>query len=378
MRILHLITGLENGGAEATLFRLIQSSPDLDHLVVSLTTAGRYGTELEDLGFQVLELNLTKSLFGLRRLFQAVNFFEPDLIQSWMYHANLLASLCSFLRPNVPICWGIHHTNLVVGVDPWHTLLASRICAALSNWVPQNVIYVGEKSMELHRQSGYKPQTEMLIPNGYDLSKFVPDLISKQQIRASLDIPHDAFVLGNVGRFAPQKDHPNLLKALALANLPSGKFFCLLVGEKMDHENHELTALATSLGILDSLRFLGPRRDVEKVMNGMDVHVTSSAFGESFPNVICESMACGNPCITTEVGDAAFIAGETGFLAQPGDAESLSSAIYLAYQSHFDRVAWLDRKSAARRRIQDKFSLERMCEAYRSAWIAAISSKKRS
>jgi glycosyltransferase involved in cell wall biosynthesis len=179
---------------------------------------------------------------------------------------------------------------------------------------------------------------------------------------------HDTPLLGMVGRFDPQKDHENLLRALDQLKQAGTLFRCVLVGRGLDATNDQLTAWLEQYGFQDDVLLLGQRSDVPAVMSALDLHVLSSAYGEAFPNVLAEAMACGTPCVTTDVGDAAAIVGDTGWVAPPADTARLAEAIEAALAVRDDSSVWQARREAARTRVAERFSLEKMVAAYHAVW----------
>jgi glycosyltransferase involved in cell wall biosynthesis len=370
VRILHITTSLSDGGAEATLFRIIRFTPAIEHRVVTLTSGGRYVAELRELGVEVVILDFkspVKAISSSLRLHRLIANFRPDAIQSWMYHANLATGLVGLFRNSPPIFWGIRNSVLVPGVNPWHTRLASWLCARLSSRVPESIICAGKKAKEVHESMGYESKKLLVIPNGVDTDTFAPNLFESNKLRQSLDIPSDEFLIGAVGRFTPEKDHENLLAALSKLSRFGVKFRCLFVGRGMDSSNLQMTESAVAHGLLGVVEFLGPRKDIENVFPALDVHVTSSS-SEAFPNVIAESMACGTPCVTTNVGDASAIVGASGFVVKASDAQALAEGLFAAYDARLDRVRWKELQNSARRRIQERYGMTRMTNSYLKIW----------
>lgn len=224
----------------------------------------------------------------------------------------------------------------------------------------------------MHQAAGYRADKFIQIPNGYSMERFKPDTAGRNAVRAELGVSNDAFVLGMVARFDVQKNHGNLVDALGQLKLRGVKFTCLLVGVDMDEANSVLCGWIDEAGIADNVKLLGPRSDIPAVMNALDVHVLSS-LGEAFPNVLAEAMACGTPCVTTDVGDAAVIVGEHGWVVNPQDAGALADGLMQAYGDFAgDKAAWQELHAACRAHIMSNFELEQMCERYRQAWQACM------
>lgn len=368
--VLHIITGLNDGGAEAVLFRLCSHDKSSRHHVISLTGAGKYGPLLEGCGVSVTCLDMPRgrvTMRGLWGLWREIRRVRPDVVQCWMYHADLLGGIFARLALQRNIVWGIHHTTLVPGESPRSTILVARLCARLSRLVPRHIICCAEKARDVHAELGYDRKRMSVIPNGYDLSVFQPDPAAGRALRAELGIADDAPLIGFVARFDPQKDHRNLLQALAHLKKQGRTPGCLLIGTGMEPENSTLMAMITELGLDDQIHLLGRCSDIPAVMNALDLHVMSS-LGEAFPNVLAEAMACGTPCVSTDVGDAAAILGDHGWIVLPRNAKALAGAIARALED----LAGPDgpsRRENARRHIVENFSLDRMVARYHEVWF---------
>ena len=373
MKLLHIITGLNNGGAEAVLLRLVCGDQKgmNQHYVFSLMDRGIYADRLEQAGVTVHTLNFPRgrvTVSGLVQLFRLIREIRPDVVQTWMYHSDLIGGVVAWLAGVRSISWGIRHANL----DPAHTsrstLTIVRLCALLSGWVPRKIVSCSAQATRVHQAVGYQADKFIHIPNGYNLQRLQPDATGRNAVRAELGIAHNAFVLGMVARFDVQKDHRNLVQALGLLKRRGVQFTCLLVGVGMDEANAELHGWLDAAGVAGRVKLLGPRGDVPAVMNALDVHVLSS-LGEAFPNVLAEAMACGTPCVTTDVGDAAVIVADHGWVVPPQDSVALAEGLIQAHDSFTaDGAAWQARQAACRAHIMANFELELMCERYRQAW----------
>lgn len=373
MKVLHVITSLGNGGAEAVLYRLAvadQQSGNWHH-VVSLMDRGIYADRLEQAGVAVSTLDMPRGRVtwgGLRRLFRVIRQVRPDVVQTWMYHADLIGGVVARLAGVKAIVWGIRHANLDSDKNNRVTLLIARLCAWLSRWLPKKIVSCSVKATQVHRALGYQMDKFIDIPNGYAMDKLRPDKQAGLALREALGIAENAFVLGMVARFDPQKDHHNLINALRLLQQSDPQFVCLLVGVGMDEGNARLLAQLARAGIIEHVKLLGPRHDIAALMNTLDLHVLSS-LGEAFPNVLAEAMACGTPCVSTDVGDAALIVGDHGWVVPARDPQALADGITQAKAIfETDPIAWQDLKRTCRAHIMANFELGQMCERYRSAW----------
>lgn len=376
MQVLHIITDFNDGGAQAVLYRFINADPKNNHQVISLMNIGWYGNRLIALGIPVYSLNMPGSkltISGLTKLYRLIRQINPDAIQTWMYHSDLIGSVIARLAGKKIVVWGIHNTNLDPAKTPLTTRLTVKICALLSGAIPQKIISCSEDGIRVHTAIGYQPQKMVVVPNGYDVSEFSPKPDLRQELRHQWQIGEDTTLFGMVARWDPQKDHPNLIAALAHLKTQSVlPWHCVLIGSDVDENNQELVALLAQYGVKDCVSLLGIRSDIPAVMNALDLHVLSSSYGEAFPNVVSEAMACGTPCIVTLVGDAALIVGDTGWAVPARDPVALATAMQAAIKEKSEPTAWAARQAICRERIQSNFNLEMMVDRYNAVWNQSI------
>lgn len=373
MQLVHIITGLGNGGAEAALARLVilDQQKGNQHFVISLMDRGIYADKLEQAGVQVYALNFSRSRFsflGLIKLFRLIHKIKPDVVHAWMYHADLIGGLVARLSGVRAIAWSIHHSNLEPAYNKKSTLIIMKLCALLSRCVPSLIISCSEKAAEIHQVAGFKAEIFFKIPNGYNLTHLQPSVNARNALRSELGLNDSVFVIGMVARFDVQKNHRNLIRSLALLKKLNISFVCLLVGENMIKTNIEILSWIHEAGIRDDVMLLGPRSDIPDIMNALDVHVLSS-LGEAFPNVLAEAMACGTPCVTTDVGDAALIVDKYGWVVPSQNAPALAVGLSQAYESFStNKYEWIIRQEACRMHIKEHFEIETMVQRYRQAW----------
>jgi glycosyltransferase involved in cell wall biosynthesis len=372
LKVCHIITGLNDGGAEGVLYRLCQNADDFETHVISLMDDGKYGSQLRDAGISVHSLGFSRrgvTVSGLMRLWRLLRLIRPNIVQTWMYHADLIGGVVARLAG-----WGIRHSYLD-RAESKRTYLIAKMCAALSRLLPAHIISCSRKGAEAHVLLGYCAEKMSVVPNGYDITRFVHDYVAKQELRASLGFSAGELAIGFVARWDPLKDHQNLLAALSILRRSSKqKWHCILVGEGMDWSNTDLVDVIKCLDLSDKISLLGRRSDVPRIMNLLDAHVLSSK-SEGFPNVVAEAMACGTPCVVTDVGDARDIVGETGWVVPAEDASELAKAIGFALDE-MRTPDWPLRQAASRRRVVETFSMTRMVSSYKSIWfsVAKISS----
>lgn len=331
IQVLHIITGLLSGGAERMLTRLVTAPGNerIRHHVVSMLDLGFYGADLQRHHVPVYCLNMKRglpslpALLGLRRL---IRDLKPEIIQTWLYHADLLGLMAArFALSPAALCWNIRNSELDVSRHGLALAAIIKLLALLSP-LPNAIVVNSEAGLRAHQDLGYRPRRWVLLPNGFEPQEAI-DTHRRNTLRAQLGIEGDALLFGHVARFDPQKDHATLLRAarLAVTQMPHAQF--VLIGSDVTPENPALRVLLPQDETRRRFHLLGERTDVTALMQTMDALVLSSAYGEGFPNVIGEAMTAGVPCITTSVGDALDIVGDTGIIVPPRDFHALSAAM---------------------------------------------------
>ena len=373
--ILHIITTLERGGAEAMLVKMVGGLAPLGmrSAVVSLTGPGVYGPVLEAMGAPVWSLGLSRALPNPATLMQLRSILrqvQPDLVQTWLYHADLLGLLAARLAGVRPVCWNIRCADMDMSHYSWLTRLLPRLLARLSRQ-PEAVLVNSQAGLNAHRALGYRPRVWQVIPNGFDTALYRPDPVARAQLRAELGVPDEAPLIGLIARFDPMKDHATFLAAAALlaTRRPDARF--VLVGRGIEPGN---PALAAALGepLAGRTHLLGARDDVPRIMASLDLGCLSS-ISESFPNVLGEAMACGVPCVATDVGDSAWILGETGRVAPPRDPAALAAALEVVLDG--GPPLWCRLGNAARQRVEETFSLPVIARRYRDVYAGLLAAR---
>jgi glycosyltransferase involved in cell wall biosynthesis len=375
MRIVHIITGLGDGGAEHTLFKICKYDNFNKHIVISLKGPGKYFLLLNKSGIKVYCLNI--KFFSIHKIFSLIKLLhvlKPDVVQTWLVHADFLGGIAARLAGIKNIIWNIRYSNFKIGKAKLTTILIIKILAKLSFSIPLSIIINSKKAKKIFTIEGYDRKKLKFIPNGFDLSILKPQKFQKISFKKKIKIKKLLPLIGNVARYDKKKDHLNLLNALSLIREKNINFFCTLVGSNIDKKNFILISEIKRLKLSNNVRLLGQNDNILQVMNGLDVFVQSSSYGEGFPNVVAESMACGTPCIVTDVGDAGLIVGKTGWIVPPNNPNNLAKAIEKAL-NEMRTKNWNKRRHKARLRIKENFNISKMLQSYNEVWSKTQSVK---
>lgn len=367
LRVVHVIGGLGQGGAEAVLLRLVQASlAHCRHTVISLSDEGVYGAPLRQAGAKVITLGATRGSGmwqAFRQLRNLLRSMQPDAVQTWMYHGNVIGGLAARSIGLNNVVWGIRNAGVSLEKSSRLARLTFRLGAWCSAWLPRLIICCAQDARMRHEQAGYVGEKLVTIPNGYDLSRFTHDEAGRTRLRKAWQVGPETWLFGCVARWDPLKDHANLLEAFARLRqrYPDAPLRCVLVGRDMDAGNQALVDMLQRLGIEDDVILAGPSQEIPAVMSALDTHVLSS-LAEGFPNVVAEAMACGTPVVATDVGDAAMIVGPDGWLVPARDPAALAEGMAQAWQA---RGAGAD---SGRASVKARFGLERMARRYQDVW----------
>lgn len=378
IKVLHLLPGLGTGGAEMMLFKLMARSDRtrIASVVVSLTDGGTIGPRIAALGVPVIPLGMNPKAPDLPgemwRLLRIVRREQPHVLQTWLYYADVMGTLAGKLAGVPALAWNIRCSNMDSKRYSRKLTIAIRLLAVLSP-IPDVVLVNAHAGRQLHEQHHYRPRRWELLPNGFDTAHFQPDASARQRLCRLAALPPQRIIIGMVARYDPMKDHATLLQAAHLLLQEQRNAHLVLVGLGMVPDNAALMQQIAQYGIAAHISLLGERHDVAGLMPGFDIATLSSAFGEGFPNVIGEAMACGVPCVVTDVGDSAHVVGESGIVVPPRDAPALARGwrVLIALGPHGRQHLG----QAARRRIETHFSLARIVQRYDALYQELASAK---
>jgi len=369
MKVIHIIVGLNIGGAENMLRRLLiesLSSGRYEHEVISLTDIGEVGQMLRHSGVRVSCLDMSSILSIPRVFFKLIRVMHNNrhaVVQTWMYHADLLGGLASIISGNRRVVWNIRGTYIPQeGISL--TGVVIKFCKFLSHKVPAKIICCSEVARNHHISLGYSQNNMEIIPNGYRIGDYSTNGL-RSKIRGELSIENDAIVVGTIGRLDPLKDYGNFMSAAlkVIEKHPNVKF--LMVGRGLEKGGRQLKKVTGFDFDMDNFILLGERRNVNRYLEAMDIYCMSSS-SEGFPNAVCEAMAMRVPCVSTDAGDAKNIVSSTGLIVPTKNyialAEALNDMISLKVSKR------LDLGTKARMRIENNYSIDYVLRRYEKVY----------
>lgn len=374
-RVLHVISGLTVGGAEMALYRLVTGSrgSDYTHAVVALTPDGILGQRLREAGIELTAFDFkaapVSNFFGLLSLMRRS---RPDIVQTWLYHADMFGGMAARLAGNRNVIWGIRTSELTAG-DSRFTVIVRKICAWLSHSVPRAIVCVAEAARRTHAQVGYDAARMVVVPNGFDLTRLVASAEQVRLLRGRCGFGTEEIVVGSLGRFNASKDQHNFVRAAGLLAQQHKHVRFLMVGRGLDAGNAELMRWIAQTGHADRFVLLGERADVPVCLAAMDIFCLSSRT-EGFPNAVGEAMAMGVPCVVTDVGDAAMLVADTGVVVPKEDSRALAQGVAGLLALEPDARRQLGQKG--RTRVHAEFTVERTRERFEAIYQRLTEEKK--
>jgi glycosyltransferase involved in cell wall biosynthesis len=366
MRVLHLITSLERGGAQGQLELLVLGARayGVESTVVVLVPGGAHAQSLAQSGFALHDLGLSSGQAdprALLRLARLIGRLRPELLSTWLYHADLLGTLVARWTHVPRLVWNLRCTPLEEGAHGWAARAAPRLCARLSSR-PDAIVANAASARASHERLGYRARRWEVVPNGIDARRFRPRPEERARLHAELDLAPGTTLVGSLARDHAMKDHAGLLDAFARARAAEPHLALVLAGAGTER-----------FAGRPAVHALGERADPERLLAGLDAFVLASSSGEGFPNALGEAMAAGLPCVATDVGDARALLGDAGCVVARRDPATLASA--LIELAHLAPALRERRAERARARILEHFTVGRCVERHVALWTELVEAR---
>jgi glycosyltransferase involved in cell wall biosynthesis len=364
MKILHIITSLDIGGAEIVLSNLIKKQK-VQHksVVICIKVPGEISKQIEAYGTPVFSLGVNKNwkfFLALLKLIKIIKIEKPDIVNTWLYHADLIGFIASKLCFKKYVIWNIRCSDIDIGGMNWSTSFILRINAFLSRFV--SCIIVNSNNGKIwHSKRKFHPQAWEYIPNGYELSDWAINVEKTNEIRGELGFSEGSFVIGMVARYDKLKDHETFLKAMSIVLKKLPNVTIVMIGKNIDSSNTELLRVIKSCGLNSNIQLLGLQHELSKFYSSMDLLVVSS-LTEGFPNVIGEAMSAGLPCLSTDVGDASLLINDAKRIVPIKNPVEMASKVIKYINS--GKEEWKYVSESSKDRILKQYSLDKMIDSY--------------
>lgn len=359
-KVLHIITGLESGGAEKNLFNLVINDKLNDHYIFSLSDYGKYFKIIKKnkVKIKIFKFSIFNFLFKFFKISNDIKKIKPDLIITWLYHADFIGGLLGKINRVKRIYWNIRSSTLSKQNTKFSTNVLRIFLSKLSRFIPNKIIYCAISAKNIHKKIGYVNKS-VHIPNGIDVKVFKPN---KKKINNK-----SYFKIGYLARWDPQKNFNLAFHAIRLLKEENFKFKLFLAGEKINKKNYKLKSMIKSYQLEDHVVLLGEVKNMPKLYNSLDLSIMTSSYGEAFPNVLAESMSCGVPCVSTDIGDAFYIIGSKGWICKKFNPHVFKSYLIKAIRLRNKNLTkWVKLKNDCRKRIENNFTLKVMIKNYQN------------
>jgi glycosyltransferase involved in cell wall biosynthesis len=379
LKVLHVVSGLGCGGAENMLLRLakFQKSEGIFSTIISLSSLDSVGKKLQSLGIEVIYLGgkpgRLPSLRMVSKFISAVRKLEPDVVQGWMYHGNIAASFSRLVLPrSVPIIWNIRQSLGTLSDERPLTRFVILLGAVMSPST-KGIVYNSRSAVAQHEKIGYRKNRTIFIPNGFDREIYSADLGRRAKVESSEggNLRKGRFVIGHAARFHPKKGHDVLFTALKQVLDQGWDVQLVAVGRSVEASNRMLRRTIPQDIDEERYQLSGEEEDMAQFYSKLDLFVSSSKWGEGFPNVIAEAMMNGIVCVGTDVGESKSLIGNTGIVVPPNDSKALAEGIISVFQVGAERRSGMGMRAA--KRISSEFGIAKIGHQYLNLYIAASS-----
>lgn len=372
MRVVHITTGLGNGGSEGMLYRICREHNKIlnqEIHVINLSDNDWYESRLKKIGIKIHKVYFKKNILDIFQLILLAKLLvklKPNIIQTWMYHANFIGGILGYCFTKAKIFWNIRHTRVSFQYSKLNTILIVNLSSFISLIIPKKIIYCSLESKKVHEDKNYDKKKGVFIPNGYD-DTFFPSKFARKTFRKKYKLKKNNFVIGLAARYHKEKNFKNLINAFNLFSRNNNKVLLFLKGKNVSIKN---SSLKENLSVISKKKFklINNSKNILDFMNGIDLFVLPS-FSESFPNVLAEAMLCETPCISTNVGAARDILYNSDDSIVPIDNSFiLNKAIEKKYLIFKKKKRWNLIKKKSRKKIINNYNIKDISSKYLKLW----------
>tara|TARA_B100000989_G_scaffold268963_1_gene224026 strand:- start:11512 stop:12639 length:1128 start_codon:yes stop_codon:yes gene_type:complete len=372
MKIVHIITSMKRGGAEKNLLKILKYSNKNKsyekHIVISFSKKNDLEKEMIKYNAELIKIDFKyKFLFFLyfTKLYISLKKLKPDVVQCWMYHAIFLGGLSAKLTGVKNIIWNIRHSNYQYNKTKITTIIIIKLCAYLSNIIPNKIIYCSHNSQIFHSKIRYNKKKGFLIYNGYETDLFPINNRLKSK-------SHKRIIFGFIGRYNPQKNLNLYFKAISNFKkkyLGQYELYLFMYGKNIDYNNKILVKEIYNHNLSSIVKLKGFKVNITDAFKEIDFLGLSSSYGESFPNVLAEAMLSGIPCISTDVGEAKNIISKYGKIVKINDVNHFTKAIKDFYELFQNENEYIQISNSCIAHIEDTYSIANMYNNYKKLWV---------
>lgn len=372
MKILHLITSMNKGGAETTLFKILKFSKETNsknkHIIISFSKLNYYENDIKKFNYQFIKIDFKNKIFFIIyffKLIKVIKSIKPDIIECWMYHSALIGGIASKVIGIKKIIWNIRHSNYKFNKTKLLTIIIIKLLAILSKFIPDIIVYCSKNSLKFHQSIGYRTKIQKIIYNGYykDYFKRIPKKSNFEN--------NKTVTFGFIGRYSPQKNVGMYLEAFSLFlkkysfNL---KIKIIMYGRDLDNNNSELVNKIKKYKLSSFVVLGGYAKDVRIAFENIDFLCLSSSYGESFPNILAEAMLSGIPCLATDVGESKNILSKYGKTVEVNDTIGFSAKIEEFFYIYKNKNKYETLSKSCRKHIENNYSIQIMYKKYHYLW----------
>ena len=360
--ILFVSNSLDLGGAEKIIYEIIKNMKYYKKEIICLTGRGHYSNLLEKEGIKIFYGNLKKNIFDFLKIIKIYLYIfkkKPKIIHSFLYHSLVISSILGKLTSTNKIIWSIHH-DFVKSDNTFLRNVQVYFLSIISNFIPKKIIYSSKESLENHEKIGYCKTKSLVIENGICTKKFIPRKETYHKIRKLLRLKRDSFLIGHIGRFHPDKGHNILINCLKLVKKENINFKCLMIGTNVDKKNKVLLNKIKNNNLEENIILYGETKFPQNLINAFDINIISS-LSETSSLVLLEGMACGVPCLSTNIAPLKRAIGNTGWVIENKSSKELAKKLVFIIKNK----SFLKEKSTlARETIIKQYSQDKMLKEY--------------